>query len=153
MWLSSLFMWVDVYGVPAKKPCLIKTHSSKREKRRKTSYASVLIYYFLVVFGENLLLSAYFYILRKELVYSQQNSKFLWFSKLFFFRFDISRSFVDFCDFVDFKSFRICSWLFLLFLHLQNWHGKLQIKSGLRKKKRVFIVDFSRRLLKERCRK
>jgi len=75
MWLSSLFMWVDVYGVPAKKPCFIKTHSSKREKRRKTSYASVLIYYFLVVFGENLLLSAYFYILRKELVYSQQNSK------------------------------------------------------------------------------
>ena len=82
MWLSSLFMWVDVYGVPAKKPCLIKTHSTKREKRRNTSYASVLIYYFLVVFGENLLLSAYFYILRKELVYSQQNSKILKISKM-----------------------------------------------------------------------
>ena len=74
MWLSTLFTWVDVYGVPATKPCMIKTHSKKREKRRNTSYASVLIYYFLVVFGENLLLSAYFYILRKDLVYSQQNS-------------------------------------------------------------------------------
>jgi len=71
-WLSTMFTWVDVYGIPATKPCHIKTHSTKRERRRTTNYGTALIYYFLVVFGENILLTLYFYFLRQELVRSRE---------------------------------------------------------------------------------
>ena len=64
-------------GIPATKPCHIKTHSTKRERRRTTNYGTALIYYFLVVFGENILLTLYFYFLRQELVRSREQGRLL----------------------------------------------------------------------------
>lgn len=72
VWLSTLFTWVDVYGIPAKKPCTIRTHSTKRERRRVTGYGTALIYYMCIIFGENIILTGYFYLLRQELVRDKQ---------------------------------------------------------------------------------
>ena len=67
-WAASLFMFVDLYGIPATKPCDIPTHSTKRERRRTTNYGTGVIYYWCVLLVENILLTAFFYMLRQELV-------------------------------------------------------------------------------------
>ena len=68
VWLSTIFTWVDVYGIPARKPCQIRTHTEKRERRRVAGYGSALIYYWCILFGENIILTGYFYLLRQQLV-------------------------------------------------------------------------------------
>jgi len=72
VWASSLYAWVDVYGIPAKKPCEIEGSTAKRKRRVKANYGYALFYYFCMIFLENLVCSVYFYLYRQQIMGDDQ---------------------------------------------------------------------------------